>query len=147
MRFDSSMVPTSYLRDYCPPGKLPEGLEVEVLLKGKINSRGNFVAVLPDDSDVMSGYGPEQRFASISITWRSLFALPREQVAVKDEGPPPGSVRVDRAGLLWMRVGDAWTRLSTTGHAYAVQTRLLWPELQRERGPMKPIPEEIGGAR
>lgn len=133
MRFDSTMVPTSYLRDYCPGGKLPEGLEVEVLLKGRINSRGNFVCSLPDDTDV---------FASISIPWRSLFALPRAQVVVKDEGPPNNSIRMDSSGLLWMRQGDYWHLLGRGGYS-----PITWTELQSSRGPMKPVPEAIGGAR
>lgn len=144
MRFDSSMVPTSYLRDYCPPGKLPEGLEVEVLLKGRINQKGNFVCSLPDATDVASGSYGSQRFASISIPWRSLFALPRTQVVVKDEGPPNNSIRMDSFGLLWMRQGDYWHLLTPGRGGYSPIT---WTELQGSRGPMKPVPEEIGGAR
>lgn len=141
MRFDQSKN-TSYLRDYCPVGRPPEGLEMQVTLRGRINEKGNFVCVtgpLRDDT-----YNLGLHYHTIAIPWRSLFALPREQVLVNDEGPPNNSIRMDSSGLLWMRQGDYW-HLLTPGRGGS--SPITWTELQSSRGPMKPVPEVIGGAR
>lgn len=146
MRFDSGMIPAGFLRDLHRVGKLPEGLEVEVHLKGRINTRGNFVCTLPEGAITSSaGYTSTARLSNISIPWRALFELPREQVVVREAEPGPGSIRMDSMSILWIRTGGYWKRVADD--RYRGHSALTWAELVAQRGPMKSVPEEIGGAR
>lgn len=155
MKFEKQIAGACYLKDYSLPGPLPEGLEATVTLHGRINSRGNFVATLPENSETSHiSWGGRKPTVGISIRWRELFELPTEDVLVTDNGPGLGSLRLDRHGMLWSNDGHErwpWVRLTPrtrpAGEIGAAASRLTWADLVAERGPMRSIPEEIGGAR